>query len=67
MWVARDKSGRCIYAFQGEPIECNNHWKDFGYFSCYSLEELGLDEKDFEWVTFENSPVEFSCKPIFKK
>lgn len=69
MWAARDKDTEYgkgfLHLHRVEPVLCSGkYWKSFD--TIYSFEELSLNEEDFEWITFENSPVEFSCKPIFK-
>ena len=69
MWAARDRDTEftgLIHIFRSEPVLCcSTCWKS--YDTIYSFEELSLNKEYFEWITFENSPVEFSCKPIFKK
>lgn len=65
MWVARDKEGY-LHFFLEEPFYNGSFWRDYYTQDILSEESIGLDEKDFEQVTLENSPVEFSCKPIFK-
>ena len=51
--------------FTSIPVQYLDGWSDFD--TLYFPEDIGLNEEDFECVTYENSPVEFSCKPIFKK
>ena len=69
MWAARTKDNQLgkgyIMIFPSIPVQYLDGWSDFDTF--YYPESIGLNEEDFEWVTYENSPVEFSCKPIFKK
>ena len=69
MWAARTKDNQLrkgyIMIFPSSPVPYRDGWSDFDTF--YYPEDIGLNEEDFEWITFENSPVEFSCKPIFKK
>lgn len=68
MWAARCKDNQLgkgyILIFSSIPVPYFDGWNNFDTF--YYLEDIGLNEEDFECVTYENSPVEFSCKPIFK-
>ena len=68
MWAARTKDNRFgkgyIIIFPSIPVSYLYGWSNFDTF--YYPEDIGLNEEDFECVTYENSPVEFSCKPIFK-
>ena len=69
MWAARTKDNQLgkgeIKIFPSIPVPYRDGWSDFDTY--YFPESIGLNEEDFEWLTYENSPVEFSCKPIFKK
>ena len=69
MWAARGKDDQLgkgyILIFPSIPVPYFDGWSNFDTF--YYPEEIGLNEEDFECVTYENSPIEFSCKPIFKK
>ena len=69
MWAARGKDNQLgkdyILIFPSIPVQYFDGWSNFDTF--YYPEEIGLNEEDFECVTYENSPIEFSCKPIFKK
>ena len=69
MWAARGKDDQLgkgyILIFPSIPVPYFDGWSNFDTF--YYPEEIGLNEEDFECVTYENSPVEFSYKPIFKK
>ena len=68
MWVARCKDNQLgkgyILILTSIPVPYFDGWNNFHTF--YYPEDIGLNEEDFECVTYENSPVEFSCKPIFK-
>lgn len=65
MWAAMDERGN-LHFFLEKPFYNGSFLKDYYTQDILSVGSIGLDEKDFEQVTFENSPVEFSCKPIFK-
>ena len=69
MWAARCKDNQFrkgyLLIFSSIPVPYFDGWNNFDTF--YYPEDIGLNEEDFECVTYENSPVEFSCKPIFKK
>ena len=69
MWAAREKDNQLgkgyILISLSIPVPYFDDWTVFDIF--YYPEDIGLNEEDFECVTYENSPVEFSCKPIFKK
>ena len=69
MWAARTKDNPLgkgyIMIFYSIPVPYLDGWTDFD--TLYFPEDIGLNEEDFECVTYENSPVEFSCKPIFNK
>ena len=69
MWAARTKDNQLgkgyIMIFPSSPVPYLDGQSTFDTF--YYPEDIGLNEEDFECVTYENSPVEFSCKPIFKK
>ena len=68
MWAARCKDDQLgkgyILIFPSIPVPYFDGWNNFDTF--YYPEDIGLNKEDFDWVTYENSPVEFSCKPIFK-
>ena len=68
MWAARCKDDQLgkgyILIFPSIPVPYFDGRNNFDTF--YYPEDIGLNEEDFECVTYENSPVEFSCKPIFK-
>ena len=69
MWAARTKDNQLgkgyILIFSSSPVPYLDGWSNFDTF--YYPEDIGLNDEDFECVTYENSPIEFSCKPIFKK
>lgn len=69
MLVARRKDNQLgksyILIFSSILVPYFNGFSNFDTF--YYPEEIGLNEEDFECATYKNSPVEFSCKLIFKK
>ena len=68
MWAAREKDNQLgrgyIVIFSSIPVPYFDGWSNFDTF--YYPENIGLNEEDFDQVTYENSPVVFSCILIFK-
>lgn len=66
MWVARDKSGE-VLLYEHKPVLRNSgYWIDTADYRSFEPKRMSINEKVFNKVTFENSPIEISLEPVFK-